>query len=229
MHFLFVIGALLLGVAGAALVACALSWSLRPLLDRAGTSRLRGLLLIAFALSGAATCSAGESRNSPSTVMLGIVIVGCAAIHAIANSGAPTPETRARRVRRSLFGGAACIAVAIAMLSQERRVKLWRVERDLGAIQQQSAGLVAAIDAFRAEHGRSPESDAELLDSAGAHFVNGLERVRWRIEGSDVSETGLVVDDRSFLSFDYFVYAPGVDLPSDLPATRFGDWVYYDE
>jgi len=221
--------AVLLMPVGLGMVLVSVSWSLRPRLDRVGTPRLRKLVRIALGLSGAVILRAGISSSSAAAFTLGTALVAGVAIHAFANSSAPTPVARPARVRRTWLAGVACIAVSTALFTQMSRIAMWIVERDLGVIQMRTAPLVASLESFRAQRDRWPESREELLRFAGPHVADGLEDLRWRIDSSDVAESGLVVDYSTLLDFDYFVYAPRVEFSADLPAKRFGDWVYYNE
>ena len=230
MHHLLTLGEVLLGLAGLTLVTVSASWSLRPALDRVGSARLRKLLLIALALSAVVVLHIGERIDSSTAYVLGLTILVGVGLHFVANGCAPTPEARVSSVRRTLFRGVICLAVSFAGCSQHARVKQWQVERDLHAIERKAAPLVASLHAFRAEYGRWPQSKEEFIDSAGSDIADGLGRVGWRIDGCDVCEECLVVDYSGILSgADYFAYAPGVEFPDDLPAHRFGDWVYYNE
>lgn len=230
MHHLLTLGGMLLGLAGLTLVLVSASWRLRPALNRVGSARLRKLLLLALALSSLMILRVGSWIDSSTAYVLGLAILVGVGVHVVANGCAPTPEARVTNVRRTLFRGVICLAVSFAACSQQGRVKQWQVERDLHAIQRNAAPLVANLHAFRAEFDRWPKSKEEFIGSAGSDIADELGRVSWRIDGCDVCEECLVVDYSGILSgADYFAYAPGVELPDDLPAQRFGDWVYYNE
>jgi hypothetical protein len=230
MHHVLTLGGMLLGLAGLTLVLVSASWRLRPALDRVGSSHLRGVLLLAFALSALVILRIGDWIDSSTAYVLGLAILVGVGVHVVANVCAPAPETRVTNVRRTLFRGVSCLAVSFAAFSQQGRVKQWQVERDLHAIRRNAAPLVASLHAFRVEFDRWPQSKEEFIGSAGSKIADGLGRVRWRIDGCDVCEECLVVDYSGILSgSDYFAYAPGVEFRDDLPAQRFGDWVYYNE
>ncbi len=221
--------ALALALAGLVLLALAASWAAKSSLERLAPPRLRSLAMLALALLGLALLRVGDSSDSPAAESAGAALLMGLALHVLAKVGSPNADRRKRLSRRAAVFGVAALVLALAIVSQLSRINAWSARRELAQLQERAAPLVEQLESFRAARGRWPTSKEELVAYAPAAVVDELREVDWRVGGSDVSEHGLVFERSALLDFDYFVYAPGVEFPGDLPATRVGDWVWYDE
>ncbi len=220
---------LVLGLAGLILLALAASWASKSTLERLAPARLRLLMLAALALLGLALLGAESWRQLPAAEWAGAALLMGLALHLLANADTPDAERRKRRARWAALTGVAALALAVGVFSQLSRIEAWSARRELARLQERAAPLIAQVESFRSQRGRWPTSKEELLEHVRPHAIDELCDLDWRVGDSDVGEHCVVFDRSRLLDFDYFVYAPGVAFPEDLPATRVGDWVWYDE
>lgn len=220
---------LVFGVAALILLALAASWASKSTLERLAPARLRLLMLAALALLGLALLGAESWRQLPAAEWVGAALLMGLALHLLSNADTPDAERRKRRARWAALTGVAAFALAVGVVSQVGRIEDWTARRELARLQERTGPLIAQLEWFRSERGRWPTSKEELLEYVRPHVIDELPDLDWRVGDSDVGEHCVVFDRSRLLDFDYFVYAPGVAFPADLPATRVGDWVWYDE